>query len=73
MSASGDCFRNTTTSSPAVIRTCKSFFVAGLEAASGLFDRRVALVVKASASREANPGFDSRLRRGDFLRVESYQ
>ena len=31
------------------------------------------LVVKASASRAKDPGFDSRLRRGDFYRDESYQ
>ena len=34
--------------------------------------RFVGLVVKASASRVADPGFDSRLRRDSF-RVESYQ
>ena len=32
----------------------------------------VGLVVKVSASRAADPGIDSRLRRGDFL-VQSYQ
>ena len=36
------------------------------------FDRLVGLVVKASASRAEDPGFDSRLRR-DFSGVESYQ
>ena len=30
-------------------------------------DRLVGLVVKASAMRAADPGLDSRLRRGDFL------
>ena len=35
-------------------------------------DRLVGLVVKASASRMEDPGFESRLRR-DFLGVESYQ
>ena len=35
-------------------------------------DRLVGLVVKASASREEDPGFESRLRR-DFSGVESYQ
>ena len=35
-------------------------------------DRLVDRVVKASASRAADPGFESRLRR-DFFRVESYQ
>ena len=34
--------------------------------------RLVGLVVKASASRAAGPGFESRLRR-DFFGVESYQ
>ena len=34
--------------------------------------RLVGLVVKASASREEGPGFESRLRR-DFFGVESYQ
>ena len=34
--------------------------------------RLVGLVVKASASRAEDPGFESRLRR-DFSRVESYQ
>ena len=37
----------------------------------GVF-RLVGLVVKASASRPEDPGFDSRLRR-DFFGVESYQ
>ena len=36
------------------------------------FDRLVGLVVKASASRAEDPGFESHLRR-DFFRVESYQ
>ena len=36
------------------------------------FDRLVGLVVKASASRAEDPGFESRLRR-DFFGVESYQ
>ena len=35
-------------------------------------DRPVGLVVKASASRAEDPGFESRLRR-DFFGVESYQ
>ena len=35
------------------------------------FNRLVGLVVKASASRAEDPGFDSRLRRGDFSGVES--
>ena len=35
-------------------------------------DRLVGLVVKASASRAEDPGFESRLHR-DFSRVESYQ
>ena len=34
--------------------------------------RLVGLVVKASASRAQDPGFESRLRR-DFFGVESYQ
>ena len=34
--------------------------------------RLVGLVVKAFASREEDPEFESRLRR-DFFRVESYQ
>ena len=34
-------------------------------------DRLVGLVVKASASRAEDPGFESRLRR-DFFGVESY-
>ena len=37
-----------------------------------VYDRLVGLVVKASASRAEDPGFDSRLRR-DFFGVESYQ
>ena len=37
-----------------------------------LCDRLVDLVVKASASRAEDPGFESRLRR-DFSEVESYQ
>ena len=36
------------------------------------WDRLVGLVVKASASRAEDPGFESRLRR-DFFGVESYQ
>ena len=35
-------------------------------------DRLVGLVVKASASRAEDPGFESRLSR-DFFGVESYQ
>ena len=35
-------------------------------------DRLVGLVVKASASRAEDPGFESRVRR-DFSGVESYQ
>ena len=35
-------------------------------------DRLVGLVVKASASRAQDPGFESRLRR-EFFGVESYQ
>ena len=42
-----------------------------LQRASGS-DRLVGLVVKASASRAEDPGFESRLRR-DFFGVESYQ
>ena len=38
----------------------------------GQCDRLVGLVVKASASRVEDPGFESRLRR-DFSGVESYQ
>ena len=37
-----------------------------------LKDRLVGLVVKASASRAEDPGFEFRLRR-DFFKVESYQ
>ena len=33
----------------------------------------VGLVVKASASRAEDPGFESRLPRGDFSGVERYQ
>ena len=40
---------------------------------SAVRDNLVGLVVKASASREEGPGFESRLRHGDFFRVESYQ
>ena len=40
---------------------------------SDVHDSLVGLVVKASASRAADPGFDSRLRRGGFFRVELYQ
>ena len=35
-------------------------------------NRLVGLVVKASASRPEDPGFESRLRR-DFFGIESYQ
>ena len=42
------------------------------DALSVLQDRLVGLVVKASASRTEDPGFESRLRR-DFSGVESYQ
>ena len=35
-------------------------------------DRLVGLVVKVSASRAEDPGFESRLRR-DFFGIESYQ
>ena len=37
-----------------------------------VYYRLVGLVVKASASRAGDPGFESRLRR-DFFGVESYQ
>ena len=37
-----------------------------------IIDRLVGLVVKASASKAEDPGFESRLRR-DFFGVESYQ
>ena len=37
-----------------------------------LCDRLVGLVVKASASRAEDPGFESLMRR-DFFGVESYQ
>ena len=40
--------------------------------ASLLRDRFTGLVVKTSASRAEDPGFESRLRR-DFFGVESYQ
>ena len=43
-------------------------FTSGVSAAYGL----VGLVVKASASRAEDPGFESRLRR-DFFGVESYR
>ena len=36
-------------------------------------DRLVGLVVKASASRAEDPGFESRLRQDFFSGVESYQ
>ena len=36
-------------------------------------DHLVGPVVKASASRAGDPGFESRLRRGFFFRVESHQ
>ena len=39
---------------------------------SCIFNRLDGLVVKASASRAEDPGFESRLRR-DFSGVESYQ
>ena len=45
------------------VNTCES---------SSLQDRLVGLMVKASASRAEDPGFESRLRR-DFFGVESYQ
>ena len=45
-------------------------FVTVADADAG--DRLVGLVVKASASRAEDPGFESRLRR-DFFGVESYQ
>ena len=35
--------------------------------------RLVGLVVKTPASKAEDPGFDSRLRCGDFSGVESYQ
>ena len=38
-----------------------------------MVNRLVDLVVKASASRGADPGFESRFLCGDFFRVESYQ
>ena len=41
-------------------------------AVATVVDRLVGLVVKASASRAEDPGFESRLRR-DFFGVESYQ
>ena len=44
----------------------------GLSSLSSFGDRLVGLVVKASASRAGDPGFESRLRR-DFFGVESYQ
>ena len=40
---------------------------------SNITDRLVGLVVKASASRSEDSVFNSRLRLGDFFRVESYQ
>ena len=50
---------------------CVSVFVRQSVCLSSL-DRLVGLVVKASASRAEDPGFESRLRR-DFFGVESYQ
>ena len=46
-----------------------------LVAEAGCFssNRLVVLMVKASASGVEGPEFDSRWRRGDFFRVESYQ
>ena len=38
-----------------------------------LYDCLVGLVVKASASRVEDPGFNYRLHCGDFHQVESYQ
>ena len=47
--------------------------LSGVVSCSTLFlDRLDGLVVKASASRAEDPGFESRLRR-DFSGVESYQ
>ena len=45
---------------------------AGIVYATQFDDRLVGLVVKVSASRAEDPGFESRLRR-DFSGVESYQ
>ena len=39
---------------------------------SAFVDRLVGLVIKASASRTEDPGFESRMRR-DFFGVKSYQ
>ena len=44
----------------------------GVGSTTHVLYRLVGLVVKASASRAGDPGFESRLRR-DFFRVESYQ
>ena len=46
--------------------------LAPLRRGSSTSDRLAGLVVKASASRAEDPGFQSRLRR-DFFGVESYQ
>ena len=46
--------------------------VAGATVTFAAVDRLVGLVVKASASRAEDPGFESRLRRY-FFGVESYQ
>ena len=53
-------------------RSTALFRVGEPEAASVAWDRLVGLVVKASASRAEDPGFESRLRR-DLSGVESYQ
>ena len=47
------------------MQTCHSVVVRNIDHLAGL-------VVKASASRAEDPGFESRLRR-DFFGVESYQ
>ena len=51
---------------------CYPLASSGLIRGSALKDRLVGLVVKASASRAEDPGFESRLCR-DFFGVESYQ
>ena len=51
-----------------IIRECIKFVLEHIEDIHCL----VGLVVKASASRAEDPGFESRLHR-DFLGVESYQ
>ena len=43
-----------------------------LRVAFSIIDRLVGLVIKVSASRAEDPGFESRLRR-DFSGVESYK